>query len=259
MASVGGMGGKLLYELYEYRLAKSLTQEKLPRHIAVILDGNRRWARAFGSPASEGHQAGADKVVEFLQWAEEAGTEVVTLWMLSPDNLARDEEEINALLDIIAGSVDQLSELQHYRVKIVGDLSLFPAEFVDRVLGASKTTSGLEDAMQVNVAVGYGGRHELVDAVRDLLKEAAAEGRSVEEVAESLTDDDITAHLYTKGQPDPDLIIRTSGEQRLSGFLLWQSAHSEYYFCDAYWPDFRRVDFLRALRSYSERERRLGK
>ena len=258
MGTPGGVSN-VLYEVYEYRLARSLDRERMPKHIAVILDGNRRWAKAFGSPASEGHRAGANKIAEFLQWAEEVGTQVVTLWMLSPDNLAREEKEIADLLDIIAGSVDRLAALQKYRVNVVGDMTLFPPAFRDRVLAAAQSTSHLTDAMQVNVAVGYGGRRELVDAVRGLLAEAAQEGRSLEDVAKSLTDDDITAHLYTRGQPDPDLIIRTSGEQRLSGFLLWQSAHSEYYFCETYWPDFRRVDFLRALRSYSERERRLGR
>ena len=231
----------------------------MPEHIAVILDGSRRWAKAFGSSAKEGHRAGANKIVEFLQWVDEVGTRVVTLWMLSPDNLAREEQEITDLLDIIADSVNQLAGLAKYRINIVGDMTLFPQDFTDRVLAAAQSTSHLTDAMQVNIAVGYGGRRELVDAVKGLLTEAVEQGRSLEDVAQSLTDDDITAHLYTRGQPDPDLIIRTSGEQRLSGFLLWQSAHSEYYFCDTYWPDFRRVDFLRALRSYSQRERRLGR
>ncbi len=258
MASGSGMS-TVLYEVYEFRLARSLDRERMPEHVAVILDGNRRWAKAFGSPASEGHKAGANKIVDFLQWADELGVQVVTLWMLSPDNLAREEQEIRDLLEIIAGSVDRLSQMQKYKVNIVGDLSLFPEEFQERVLTAAAKTDGLKGAMQVNVAVGYGGRQELVGAVKGLLLDAAKEGRSLEELAESLTDADITEHLYTKGQPDPDLIIRTSGEQRLSGFLLWQSAHSEYYFCETYWPDFRRIDFLRAVRSYSQRERRLGR
>lgn len=258
MASGSGMS-TVLYEVYEFRLARSLDRERMPEHVAVILDGNRRWAKAFGSPASEGHKAGANKIVDFLQWADELGVQVVTLWMLSPDNLAREEQEIHDLLEIIAGSVDRLSQMQKYKVNIVGDLSLFPEEFQERVLTAAAKTDGLKDAMQVNVAVGYGGRQELVGAVKGLLLDAAKEGRSLEELAESLTDADINEHLYTKGQPDPDLIIRTSGEQRLSGFLLWQSAHSEYYFCETYWPDFRRIDFLRAVRSYSQRERRLGR
>lgn len=150
-------------------------------------------------------------------------------------------------------------ESGNYRVKIVGDMTQLSPEFVEDVKLEAQKTSGLSDAMQVNIAVGYGGRQELVDAVRGVLKDAADEGRSIEDVAATLSVDDITEHLYTRGQPDPELIIRTSGEQRLSGFLLWQSAHSEYYFCETFWPDFRKVDFLRALRSFSQRERRLGK
>ena len=253
------MQANLLYEVYEFRLQRSLDPGVLPRHIGVILDGNRRWAKAFGSPASEGHRAGADKVLDFLQWADEVKTEVVTLWLLSTDNLSREPQEINELLEIIRQLVGHLVESGNYRVKIVGDLTQLSTEFVEVVVLEAQKTSGLSDAMQVNIAVGYGGRQELVDAVRGVLKDAADEGRSIEDVAATLSVDDITEHLYTRGQPDPELIIRTSGEQRLSGFLLWQSAHSEYYFCETFWPDFRKVDFLRALRSFSQRERRLGK
>ncbi len=253
------MQGKLLYELYEYRLARSLDRTQLPRHIGVILDGNRRWARASGAVASEGHKAGASKVLEFLTWAEEVGTEVVTLWLLSTDNLSRDPQELRELMDIITALVEQLVATGEYRVKIVGDLSQLPEGVAARLRASTESTSSLEGTLQVNVAVGYGGRQELVDAVRGFLLESAESGKTTQEIAECLSVDDIAAHLYTRGQPDPELIIRTSGEQRLSGFLMWQSTHSEYYFCETFWPDFRRVDFLRALRSYTQRERRLGK
>lgn len=252
------MQGKLLYEVYEYRLQRSLSRDRLPRHIGVILDGNRRWAKAFGSSPAEGHKAGATKVLEFLGWADEVNTEVVTLWMLSTDNLLRDKAEIDELLAIITASVDQIARTGKYRVKIVGATDLLPSEPAQQLLRAAESTDG-NLGMQVNIAVGYGGRHELVDAVRSLLKEADEEGLTVGEVAETISIADITEHLYTRGQPDPDLIIRTSGEQRLSGFLLWQSAHSEYYFCETFWPDFRKVDFLRALRTFTQRERRLGR
>ena len=259
MARKGTIQGKLLYEVYEYRLLRSLNRDRLPRHIGVILDGNRRWARAFGSSPAEGHKAGGHKVLEFLGWADEVETEVVTLWMLSTDNLGRDPEELTELLAIISETVDQIVATGRYRVKIVGATSLLPEESARRLLEAAERTHGFEGAMQVNVAVGYGGRHELVDAVRSLLNEAEEEGLSAGDVADKLSVEDITEHLYTRGQPDPDLIIRTSGEQRLSGFLLWQSAHSEYYFCETFWPDFRKVDFLRALRTFTQRERRLGR
>ncbi len=253
------MQGNFLYEVYEFRLQRSLDRESLPRHIGVILDGNRRWAKAGGSPASEGHRAGAGKVLDFLKWANEVHTEVVTLWLLSTDNLSRSSTEITELLVIIEQLVARLVETGEYRVNIVGDMTLLSPEFVEAVNAHSAKTETLENAMQVNIAVGYGGRQELVDAMRGVLEDAAQKGLTIEDVAKSLKVADITEHLYTRGQPDPDLIIRTSGEQRLSGFLLWQSAHSEYYFCETFWPDFRKVDFLRALRSFSQRERRHGK
>ena len=147
-----------------------------------------------------------------------------------------------------------------WRLRLVGDLSLLPDDMHEEISAALRDApEPAEDALLVNVAVGYGGRQEITDAVRSLLRSCSEKGMTIDEVADVLTIDDITDHLYTKGVPDPDLLIRTSGEQRLSGFLLWQSVHSEYYFCEAYWPDFRRVDFLRALRDYGQRERRMGK
>jgi len=136
-------------------------------------------------------------------------------------------------------------------------LDLLPAATAERLKEYEESSRDVE-GLHVNVAIGYGGRREIADAVRSLLQEHAARGTSIEELAELLDVEHIAEHLYTRGQPDPDLVIRTSGEQRLSGFLLWQSAHSEFYFCEALWPDFRRVDFLRALRSYSQRQRRFG-
>jgi short-chain Z-isoprenyl diphosphate synthase len=222
-----------------------------------MLDGNRRWARARGAGTKEGHQAGADNIANFLSWCEDADVEVVTLWLLSTDNLNRPEAELAPLLEIIENAVADLAETRRWRINPVGSLDLLPAETARRLKESADATAAVE-GMVVNVAVGYGGRQEITDAVRSLLLAHAANGTTIEELAESLEVEHIAEHLYTKGQPDPDLVIRTSGEQRLSGFLLWQSAHSEFYFCEAYWPDFRHVDFLRALRAYSERHRRFG-
>ncbi|PHP53613.1 polyprenyl diphosphate synthase [Actinomyces ruminis] len=288
-------GDNLLYNIYERRLAAQVKPERVPQHVGVILDGNRRWARAMGIGTAQGHKRGADKIEEFLGWAEDAGVGVVTLWLLSTDNLSRDPAELSPLLDIIAHAVDELAATGRWRLRLVGAVDLLPAPVAERLRAAVASTApadgtageggpaGADDGeaqvdaagpadtpgaaadadgdlrMQVNVAVGYGGRQEIADAVRSLLRERAAAGATLEDVADSLSEEDITAHLYTKGQPDPELVIRTSGEQRLSGFLLWQSVHSEYYFCEVYWPDFRRIDFLRALRDYGRRERRLGK
>ena len=247
-----------LYGLYERRLAASLPREAVPRHIGVILDGNRRWARSLGATASTGHRRGADKISELLGWSEEVGVEVVTLWMLSTDNLSRTHEEVAELLGIIQDTVGDLAATGRWHLQVMGALEFLPPSAVDALLAAQERTADVV-GLHVNVAVGYGGRREIADAVRSILREHADSGTSLEELAESFDVEHIAEHLYTKGQPDPELVIRTSGEQRLGGFLLWQSAHSEFYFCEAYWPDFRRVDFLRALRAYAARERRLGR
>ncbi len=247
----------LVYRLYERRLESALAGHEVPRHVGVILDGNRRWARSVGlADVSDGHQKGADHIFELLTWCRQAGVEVVTLWLLSTDNLARPAAEVGALLRIIESTVRELV-VQGWRVKPVGALDLLPIETAQVLKDAAEATAE-NRGLLVNVAVGYGGRREIADAVRSLLHDHATKGTTIEELAEILDVEHIADHLYTAGQPDPDLVIRTSGEQRLGGFLLWQSAHSEFYFCDAYWPDFRRVDFLRALRSYAARHRRFG-
>jgi short-chain Z-isoprenyl diphosphate synthase len=247
----------LAYTLYERRLLASLDPAQAPHHVGVILDGNRRWAKASGTSASSGHRAGADKIARLLEWCDEAGVELVTLWLLSTDNLARPEPELAPLLAIIEEVVTELAAGGRWRIHPVGALDLLPQHTAEMLKSAAAATRDVEGLM-VNVAVGYGGRQEIADAVRSLLVEHADAGTPMEDLARDLAADDIQEHLYTKGQPDPDLVIRTSGEQRLSGFMLWQSAHSEYYFCEAFWPDFRRVDFLRALRSYGQRHRRYG-
>jgi short-chain Z-isoprenyl diphosphate synthase len=248
----------LLYGVYERRLAASLPREVIPRHIGVILDGNRRWARTVGLDHSTGHRRGADHIADVLSWSEEVGVEVVTLWMLSTDNLSRSSAELAELLGIITDAVGDLAATGRWRIQIVGALDLLPDSAAEALRAAQAWTADVV-GLHVNVAVGYGGRREIADAVRSLLREHAGNGTSLEELADSFSVEHIAEHLYTKGQPDPDLVIRTSGEQRLGGFLLWQSVHTEFYFCEAYWPDFRRVDFLRALRSYAARERRLGR
>jgi short-chain Z-isoprenyl diphosphate synthase len=251
----------LIYALYERRISRQLDvpDSQRPRHVALMLDGNRRWARDAGFPdVNTGHRVGAAKIADLLAWCDEAGVEVVTLFLLSTDNLTRPADELDPLLEIIADVVDELSgPVTPWRLRVVGTLDLLPRAMAERLSAAAARTLD-RTGMQLNVAVGYGGRQEIADAVRKLLLQHAETGTSIEELAEVLDVDHIAAHLYTSGQPDPDLVIRTSGEQRLSGFLLWQSAHSEFWFCEAYWPEFRKVDFLRALRDYAARHRRFG-
>lgn len=248
---------RVLYPAYESRLARRLPPDRLPRHIAVLLDGNRRWAKAVGADTAEGYRAGADNIRPLLGWCEEAGVQVVTLWLLSTDNLHRPPKQLNGLLRIIEQAVADLAAEGRWRIHPVGALDLLPPSTATALKRAEEETRDV-GGLLVNIAVGYGGRREIADAVRSLLSDHAARGTSLEELAQTITVEDIADHLYTKGQPDPDLVIRTSGEQRLGGFLLWQSARSEFYFCEALWPDFRRVDFLRALRAYAARERRFG-
>ncbi len=247
----------VLYGVYERRLVASLDRTRIPRHVGVILDGNRRWAADQGSSTAHGHRAGAARIEDLLGWCEEVDVEVVTLWLLSTDNLERPAGELDPLLAIIEETVTGLASHGTWRVHPVGALDLLPAHTAE-VLKKAEADTSERTGIIVNVAVGYGGRREVVDAVRALLADHAARGTTLDDLAAAVDVEHIAEHLYTAGQPDPDLVIRTSGEQRLSGFLLWQSAHTELYFCEAYWPDFRKVDFLRALRAYAARGRRFG-
>jgi short-chain Z-isoprenyl diphosphate synthase len=263
LSSIRKLIKSALYPLYERRLVRALDFSQTPHHVGVILDGNRRWAKAnqvdqhdIGvSNSSRGHRAGAEKIIEFLGWCDEADVRVVTLWLLSTDNFKRSQEELDALLQIIGETVDALAATKRWNIKAVGALDLLP-DWLATKLNDLKPFRN--DGVEVNVAISYGGRREIVDAVKTYLAASAENGKSLGDAAAALDADEISKYLYTAGQPDPELIIRTSGEQRLGGFLLWQSALSEYYFCEAYWPDFRRVDFFRALRAYSLRHRRFG-
>lgn len=249
-----------LYRLYSARLRRQIDRDNVPHHVAMIIDGNRRWARQLGfeTPA-HGHRAGAAKMEEFLEWCDDIGVEVVTLYLLSNDNVVkRDPAELGDLIEIIAGLAGRLSRRGDWRVQQVGRPDALPDFLLSALRDAERRTSE-NQGLHVNLAVGYGGRYEIVDAVRQIIQHHDKEGGSFEELAASLTPDVIGEHLYTRGQPDPDLVIRTSGEQRLSDFLIWQSAHSEFYFVEALGPDLRAIDFLRAIRDYTTRERRFGK
>jgi short-chain Z-isoprenyl diphosphate synthase len=249
----------LIYRLYEKTLERGLRAEDLPRHVGVILDGNRRWAERQGSSsASHGHEVGAAKTIEFLGWCSDLGIKVVTLYLLSTDNLkGRESAELQELQNIIGKLATDLAKTKRWKLQLVGDRESLPPALAASIAKAESQTAKI-NGLHVNLAVGYGGRKEIADAMRSILRQHASEGTTIDELAELLNPDLITQHLYTSGQPDPDLVIRTSGEQRLSGFLLWQSAQSEFYFEEALWPDFRRVDFLRAIRAFESRHRRFG-
>lgn len=249
----------LLYRAYQKRLRRGLDRSALPHHIAMILDGNRRWARQLGlESAAHGHRAGAAKFLEFLEWCDDLDVKVTTLYLLSTDNLTgRGSAELTALIDIIGELAEDLSRHRDWRVKHVGSDAGLPPELIAR-LDASEERSKDNAGLHINLAIGYGGRTEIADAMRSIVQQHHLAGGTLEDLAALLTPDLIGEHLYTSGQPDPDLVIRTSGEQRISDFMLWQSAHSELYFMEALGPDLREVDFLRALRDYSSRQRRFG-
>lgn len=251
---------QLLYPLYEARLLRQIADKPQPKHVAIMADGNRRWAREAGfTDISHGHRQGARKIGEMISWCRDTQVEVVTIYLLSTENLKRSTEEVGLLFDIISDVVTHLSQGDlGCQLRLVGHLDLLPEEVVARMQRAADSTKD-NTGVIVNIAVGYGGRQEIVDAVQNLIREEVEAGAPAAEIADRVTAESITEHLYTKGLPDPDLVIRTSGEQRLSGFLLWQAAYSEIWFTDTYWPAFRKVDFLRALRDYSQRSRRFGK
>ncbi|GBF05812.1 undecaprenyl pyrophosphate synthase [Deinococcus aerius] len=255
--------GALLWG-YEQRLAREVkAHARLPRHLGLILDGNRRFARAAGVERELGYEFGIDKAHEVLQWCLELGIPAVTIWVLSTDNIARDPDEVRHLMGLFDREARNLARdprihANRVRVRAIGQHHGFPGNVLEALGELEAKTAGY-DGMLLNIAVGYGGREEIVDAVKQHLAEQAAAGRTLEDVTEALKPEHVSAHLYTAGMPDPDFIIRTSGEIRLSGFMLWQSVYSEFYFCDVYWPGFRRVDFLRALRDFQGRERRFGK
>ncbi len=248
-----------LYRLYERRLSLSLDRESLPRHIGVIHDGHRRFAREAGLPDyASSYRAGMDKFVEFLEWCEEFEVPAVTCWLLSRENLARPVDELQPYFRVLMELFERLpGTLTGARFGVIGSLDLLPEDLRASAKGlVSRCGSG---SRRVTIALGYGGRQEIVDAVKDLVGKLAAAGLDPAAMADAIDADTLASHLYTADLPDPDLVIRTSGESRLSGFLLWQAAYAEYSFVDVHWPEFRRVDFLRALREYTRRERRFGR
>ncbi|ASW55221.1 polyprenyl diphosphate synthase [Plantactinospora sp. KBS50] len=253
---------RLGYALYARRLRRRLPPEHLPRHIGVILDGNRRWARHAGlANPGLGHRAGAERVEKLLSWCQQLGIRHVSLFVCSTENLRRrDATEIAHLMRLLEQVVaDTLARpAARWRLHVVGDPGVLPDSTAHALKRAVEATRDCASGAQLTLAIGYGGRQEVVEALRQLLAERADAGEDLGEVASTLSVEDIARHLGTAGRPDPDLIIRTSGEQRMSNFLLWQGAYAELYFCEAYWPAFREIDLLRALRSYAARDRRSG-
>lgn len=260
--NVFGLIHGLLYYLYQKRLSHKVKRGLIPTHLGLILDGNRRYAKEMGlNHVADGHREGARKLDDVLQWCADLDIKIVTIWVLSTDNCTREQEEVEALFEVIRDKIEDLSHNEvvtrnRFRIKAFGNLEMLPGHLRQAIDACEEKTAGFDRHM-LNIAIGYGGREEIVEATKKALAEKRAS--TTEELIQDLTAEDIAAHLYMRDIPDPDLIIRTSGEVRLSGFLLWQSAYSEFYFCDALWPGFRKIDFFRAIRSFQHRKRRFGK
>ena len=254
---------RLLYRFYEQRLLRDVVPGPVPRHLGLIQDGHRRYAREAGLSNVGGYRLGATKAEEVLTWCAHLGIPMVTLWSLSTENLTREAVDVTAVLDVIEDTVlgwaqGGLAARLGMRIRLIGKLELLP-DVVLMALQRAEAATRHHDRLLLNVGVGYGGRQEIIDALKGYLHESFARQDRPDDIVEGLTPHSLAKYLYTYDCPDPDLIIRTSGELRLSGFMLWQSAYSEFYFCDAYWPVFRRIDFLRAIRSYQQRRRRFGR
>lgn len=252
-----------VYRWYGRRLLSSVMAEPVPRHVAMILDGNRRFARQLGLVRiSDGHRQGAEKMTEVMSWCDQLGIDTVTLWGLSTSNFSRSQDELADLFQIMRSQLQMMRQERHRfgprRIRVLGRVEMLPEELQDDLRILEEETAG-DGPRLLNIALAYGGRDEIVDAFRRMLADRHADGATPDQIARDLSTSDLRRYLYTGEEtPDPDLIIRTSGEVRLSGFLLWQSADSELYFCDPYWPAFRKIDFLRAIRSYQQRHRRFG-
>lgn len=251
----------LLYKLYEQNLLRGLDRDRLPRHIGIVLDGHRRYARDEGLASySESYRVGMALFEDFLGWVNEFEIPAVTAWVLSKENLTRPAEELDpyfAVLIELFGRLPQICSEYDMAIKFIGSLDQLPNDLVAAAKAAEAAHPN--GTRRLNVAMGYGGRQEIVDAAKDLVSSLADEGVPAIEIGDRIDAEGLASHMYSADIPDPDLLIRTSGESRLSGFLLWQSAYSEFVFVDVNWPAFRHVDFLRALRDYAGRSRRFGK
>ncbi|MDA8273461.1 MAG: polyprenyl diphosphate synthase [Deltaproteobacteria bacterium] len=279
---------KLIYYYYEKRLKNDILRKKIPGHIGIILDGNRRYAEKYGlDNISKGHKKGADKLDEVLSWCIELDIKIVTVWALSTDNFKRSKDEVEHLFKIIKSQLEYYIDSKFInenkiRISVIGKRELLPNDLMSAINKLEEKTKDYSN-LRLYIALGYGGRQEICDALikfifdnisdvsklnyakniseidKDKINNYASNSEDYDYLSNIITVENISKYLYAKDSPDPDLIIRTSGEVRLSGFLLWQSAYSEFYFCDAYWPEFREIDFLRAIRSYQSRHIRAGK
>jgi tritrans,polycis-undecaprenyl-diphosphate synthase [geranylgeranyl-diphosphate specific] len=248
-----------VHTTYSWLLEREVKKSPLPEHIGIIMDGNRRLAERLGVVSWKGHRMGAKKIEDVLDWCFEMGIQTVTAYAFSTENFTRPKEELEALFDLFEEYFYKVGDMERIhkrgvRVKAIGRVEAMP-ERVRKAIEYAEEKTRDYDSFYLNLAVAYGGRQEVLDAVKKIAEEVREGVLEVDHIDEET----ISENLYTNGHRDPDLIIRTSGEERISGFLLWQSAYSEFYFCETFWPGFRKIDLLRAIRTYQHRKRRFGR
>ena len=249
------------YRLYERKLESQIKQDRLPEHVAIILDGNRRWAKYHFLANKGAHAIGADKAEQLLTWIYDLRIKITTLYVLSIENLERDKKELNDIFELLGIKLEKLyndSRIHERQMKIkaIGNIDALPESLKEILFKLEKETNHY-DLTFLNIAIAYGGQQELVEAIRKIAYDVEKKELQISDINEQSID----SYLYTSHlpQPEPDLILRTSGEKRLSGFLLWQSAYSELVFMDVFWPEFRKIDLMRAIRTFQRRRRRYGK
>ncbi|MEM0139302.1 MAG: polyprenyl diphosphate synthase [Ferroplasma sp.] len=257
--SIANKIGDIASGVYEQALTEEIRKEDIPHHLGIITDGNRRYAREMGMPINEGHVRGKDKLEEVLEWAMEIGIKMVTVYAFSSENFGRKEDEVNFLFNLINDSLrglldDKRISKNQIKVKVIGDFQTLP-DYLKKTIKEVEDYTKNYKKFRLNIAVGYGGRQEIINAVKMIAKDVCSGCLKVDAINEEL----FRNYLYDNTLTDPDLILRTSGEERISNFLLWQSAYSELYFSDVNWPDLKKLDFLRAIYSYQSRKRRYGK
>ncbi len=246
------------YGYYEEMLEKEVSDGPMPKHIAIIMDGNRRYARELGLETREGHLAGKEKIRDVLNWCMKLDIKALTVYAFSTENFHREESEVDFLMDLINTTLREMADdpevsEKGIRIQVIGERQLVPDEMKETIEYAESKTKDF-DNYHFNMAIAYGGRQEIISAIKDIANKVKAGEIDAEDITEEMVSD----YLYTTGMPDPDLVLRTSGEFRISNFLLWQMAYCELYFTDVYWPSFRYIDLLRAIRTYQQRVRRYG-
>ncbi|MGC8505329.1 MAG: polyprenyl diphosphate synthase [Thermoplasmata archaeon] len=256
--TLSGKLGDFASEVYEKVMMEEIRKSSPPRHLGIITDGNRRYARSLGLESNKGHVLGKNKLEEVLDWSREIGIKIVTVYGFSTENFKRDKNEVSFLMELIEDALKGLMTddrifRNEIRVKVIGDMSSLPKSLVESARKIEEKTEKF-DKFRLNLAVGYGGRAEIIEAVKKIVNEALEGKIKVNDI----TEEKFRSYLYDSTMPDPDLILRTSGEERVSNFLLWQSAYSELYFSDVNWPELKKIDFLRAILSYQVRKRRYG-